>query len=719
MSEETIVKIGDRYEIDDQIYAVFYLSSDLVGTVNMKKNVCENFISDSFLDSVKKGNYKKVDSPNSHANVFIPEDEIKAAHEKAEILNELIEDMKPAWPNLGAQGKKLPAVDRAAEKLHISQKQTLRQLFKYLRSGCKEESLVDTRKVKHLQDSSTALQKTSAEVVTRRNEALEYSVQVFKKKRNVTTAYKRMLLTYYTKTKAYEEDGVLKEKKVPLPNAPSYNTVNRYITDNLGGVSITDYIKGEREVRNNERPLSGNQQSGIVSPGQVLQVDECEMPVDLVDGEGHVIGKPVVYCGFDPYACIILGIYIGFENNSMLGFSNLVISMLEPHENQTSTVNVHCSDYDFPSRVIPRQIYSDQGAEYTSSQMERAMGELGIALATVPAAAGSYKGGVENVFNRLQHDLKDLLINDGYILPTHEGPEKARKEACLTMEGFKEICYRLVIKLNTTSLGDKYDKPAELIDAGIPSVPADIWKYYTENNLNPIRVTDDNRMRIMFSLLSNDRKFKLDRTGLCYRKLRFFTNEDWFMSLMKETNPEYEVRYNPTDVSRVYVRYQGFIHALPLSEARDSLKGYIGNSWTQLDEYCRKDHELSKAQKKKDLEITLTTLDENEKTLSLEKKLALEEKNREDDIPLSRAVEKEKLRSDSDDAKNRLLGNSGEDQKKKKLKPGSSDDGSSGESRDEDIPGDESSESILPEDEDDFSDDDFDNMWIYGDDDAI
>lgn len=139
--------------------------------------------------------------------------------------------------------------------------------------------------------------------------------------------------------------------------------------------------------------------------------------------------------------------------------------------------------------------------------MAEAMRELGIVDAIVPVAAGSYKGGVENSFHRLQSRLKALLIHDGYILPTHEGPKAAREHACLTLADFKTILYRLILELNTTSLGNLYSPDLDLIENHIPPVPCEIWKYKRKNCYDPISVTDANRTQIMFALLWRDKTF--------------------------------------------------------------------------------------------------------------------------------------------------------------------------------------------------------------------
>ncbi|MCC8045734.1 MAG: hypothetical protein LIP12_09575 [Clostridiales bacterium] len=646
--------IGDIYEIGGHRYRIFFVSRFTVGTVRMDCHKCENFTPEALMKGVKDGSYKKTEAPPDPPGVCLSGDIQKKAYARSLVINEFILDISPAWTKIGRQGVYIPGIHAAADKLGLSKKQFLRLFFKYLQSGCDMASLVDNRSTKLARKvSHPAL--TGQELLSKEDEAMEYGVAVFKEKLNVKAAHRYMLLNYYTSSEMVEEGSALVEKYHVSDDAPDYQKFYRRVAKSLGDKTVTQYIKGTREVRNNERFLFGNQQTGIIAPGQTVQVDECEVGVQLIAPNGDVIGKPVLYCAFDPKANIIIGVYIGYENNSVSGFVNLMMSMMEPHEKQTSLVGVHCSDYSFPSMVVPRQVYTDQGSEYMSKHMARIMEEWHIELYPVPAATGSYKGGVENVFRRLQRHLKSLLIRDGYIMETHEGPKEARENAILLLDDYKQMCYRLILQLNTTQLGEGYERPVELNDSDIPSVPAEIWRFYTNQLLEPVRITDANRATLLYALLWDDKSFKRGRAGLSYKFLTYACEEDWFTELLKAKNPEYEIRYADTDISRIYVKYKGKLHAVPLSRSKDQLRGYAGKTWKQIDAYGQGEKERRKERDKVDQDIVITTLAQNEQTLNAAKALSNDTPNNTKGIALARAAEKERLSQDDDEVKRRVL----------------------------------------------------------------
>lgn len=667
MDDKIRIRQGDLYQIDADCCRVFVITSDLVGVIGMDRLFIEKYDPADFLTCVRNGTYKKIEELHPAVSVDVSEEEMARIRKIASVMDNIITEQYPAWHRIVQKGCKIKILHEAASELSLSVRHFKLKFYAYLRSGRNMYSLIDKRHMRGVPKPETSLSAAASpldnmlpeqQVLTKKDSAMLDGLRVFKDKLSVTAAYDYLLREHYS-TVSYEVvNGVLEDVVTPDGDAPSYSSFYRYISKHLGGLTIKQFIKGEKDTRNNDRFLTGNQRSGIVAIGQVMQVDECEVAVNLVSDDGtKIIGKPVLYCAFEPVSQIIIGAYVGLINNSMGGFINLFMSMLEPHENQTAPCGVHCDDITFPSMVIPKTIYSDQGSEYMSGHMEAAMLELGIVDSIVPVAAGSYKGGVENCFKRLQSRLKNLLIHDGYILPTHEGPDAARKDACLTLDDFKTIIYRLIIELNTTSLGDKYSPDMDMLENNIPPVPSEIWKHKMKTCFDPISVTDANRMQILFALLWRDKKFDRGRDGFTYHghNLRFFVNEDWFKELLRASSPEYEIRYSDTDIGCIYIRYKKMIHKVPLATSRDELRSFIGMTWTAYDEAYKQYKALKKEQKKADAQARLTTAHRNEQTLKQAKALHEGVLNDTKSIKDNRALERVKLENDSDELRNRVL----------------------------------------------------------------
>ena len=657
------VRQGDLYIVDNQLTRVFYIDSAYVFIVGMDEYFIEKYDSSQFLKDVNLGIYQKRADTVQNSKPELSEADIQKITAYANALDAILDELYPEWEKITKPRFKKPYLKKTAEVLGIHQKHVTRLLKKYLQSGRDKYSLVDGRLTSSLSTevAVTKTMQTAFDDETSIDEMLQEALTIFKKTKSVTAAHHH-ILEHYFMMPSYD-DGKMTFTLMPQEKILSYQKVYRFINANLGGKTIKEYIKGDRDYRNNNRLLSGNARTGLVSIGQLFQLDECEVGVTIVSERDpdKVIGKPIVHCAFDPVANIIVGINIGLKNNSYSGFCDLMMTMLEPHENQTSLVDVHCTDDIFPSMILPKEIRADHGAEYESQALMKAARELGIKVQLVPVAAGSYKGGVENVFMRLQHILKITLQEYGYILPENNGGKNARKKACLTLKDMRQIIYKIVLDLNQANLPG-YSMSREMMEAGVEPTPVAIWNYHKKNGGLLTTVTESNRQTILFSLLSQadkKRRFKLTRAGVEYvgHTLRFFSDEEWFALMLRDKNAEVDIRYDDQSVDVIYLRYQKEIHCVPLAVRREELASFKGMSWYEYDELYK--YQKSMRNSHAALERRLNTEREVKQIARKAQILQAEDrkmqKNDVKNIKENRKVEQIALQAGEQETRNRLL----------------------------------------------------------------
>lgn len=657
------VRQGDLYIVDNQLTRVFYIDSAYVFVVGMDEYFIEKHDAMQFLKNVNMGVYQKRADTSVNPQPELSEEDIQKMTSYANALDNILNELYPDWEEIAIPRYRKPYLNKTAEILGIHRKHVTRLLKRYLQSGRDKYSLVDGR---HISAPSTEVapsktMQTAFDDKTPVDEILQEALTVFKKTKSVTAAHHH-ILEHYFMMPSYE-NGKMTFALMPQEKILSYQKVYRFINANLGGKTVKEYIKGDRDYRNNNRLLSGNARTGLVSIGQLFQLDECEVGVTIVSERNpdKVIGKPIVHCAFDPVANIIVGINIGLKNNSYSGFCDLMMTMLEPHENQTSLVDVHCTDDVFPSMILPKEIRADHGAEYESQALMKAARELGIKVQLVPVAAGSYKGGVENVFMRLQHILKITLQDYGYILPENNGGKNARKKACLTLKDMRQIIYKIVLDLNQANLPG-YSMSREMMEAGVEPTPVAIWDYHKKNGGLLTTVTESNRQTILFSLLSQTdkkRRFKLTRAGVEYvgHTLRFFSDEEWFALMLRDKNAEVDIRYDDQSVDVIYLRYQKEIHCVPLAVRREELASFKGMSWYEYDELYKYQKSIKNSHAA--LERRLNTEREVKQIARKAQILQAEDrktqKNDVKNIKENRKVEQITLQGGEQETRNRLL----------------------------------------------------------------
>lgn len=659
------VRQGDLYIVENQLTRVFYIDANYVFVVGMDAYFIERFSASEFLRDVNMWLHQKMADMSAKAAPKLSDVDMQKITACANVLDGILDKLYPDWETITESRYRKPYLKDAAAVLGVHQKHVTRLMKKYLRSGRDKYSLVDGRHVSSTTTSTAVAviktMQTAFDDETPVDEIYQEALVVFKKTKSVTAAHHHVLEKYFM-TPVYD-NGKMSFTLMPSDKIISYKRIYNFISANLGGKTIKEYIKGDRDYRNNNRLLSGNARTGLVSIGQMFQLDECEVGVTIVSERDpdKVIGKPIVHCAFDPVANIIVGINIGLKNNSYSGFCDLMMTMLEPHENQTLLVDVHCIDDVFPSMILPKEIRADHGAEYESQALMKAARELGIKVQLVPVAAGSYKGGVENVFMRLQHILKITLQEYGYILSENNGGKNARKKACLTLKDMRQIIYKIVLDLNQANLPG-YSMSREMMEAGVEPTPVAIWDYHKKNGGLLTTVTESNRQTILFSLLSQadkKRRFKLTRAGVEYvgHTLRFFSDEAWFAMMLRDKNADVDIRYDDQSVDVIYLRYQKEIHCVPLAVRREELASFKGMSWYEYDELYKYQKSMQNShaalERRLNTEREVKQIARHAQVLQAEDRKA--QKNDVKNIKENRKVEQIALQAGEQETRNRLL----------------------------------------------------------------
>ena len=685
-NNRTTVGIGDEFSVDGDRLVVIDNNNGRLITAGTDDCRIESFYSTWFFEQVKDGYFvKNEESAASFDESDVPEEAVGRAVEIAQELEKILEDNYPAWDRMFRRRTEKEYFSEAAERLGVSDRQVKRYMKTYLLSSRNVFSLVDHRHCRRCGTPNSTLLPTGPAFYTGKRSSvyntfevekqLKEALAIFKKTLCVAKAHEDILYKYYS-TPVTQPDGDIKDEFLPEEECLSYKRVYRYITDHLGELTVKEYIAGQRELRNNHRPLPGNSQTGVPAIGQHYQMDECELIGRVVSEKDPTkeIGKAVVYAVIDVKADIFVGYYVGLKNNSYSGFCEAMISMLEPHENQTGQVGVHCTPYEFPSMVMPKSIWADHGSEYESKALKAACNEVGIRVKLVPVACGSFKGLVENVFKQIQGRMRQNMINAG--IPRKEmtpsALRKAAEEACLTMKDYREIVSRVIIELNLRPR-DGLHPDLEQLEEGAVMSPAEIYRKEREK-FPPENVTPANRDTYLFAFLGRKRKFKISRAGIEYtgHQIRFFTHESWFIhAISRKTEwDKLEVRYDDRFIDQVYVRYEGRFYTVPLSEDREEQESLKGLSWDEYDALSKAHKQKQRKAKWQAKRRKAETGKAIEKTVSMSQQLKEEaEKNtekketkkaRKEKIRETRAEEKAYLEAGENEVKNRMLDDFGE-----------------------------------------------------------
>lgn len=657
--DSPVIRRGDIYRIEEDEWRVFIAKAKMVAVINVNTHEIRKIKTNIFIEHVKDKLYESVSKEADHSYTVLPE-EMEIVNKRADILDSIIIEEEERIERLLTKRMPKNKFDTKAILLGVSKRQLRRMLLSYLLSGRNKFSLVDQRK-----NNSRPKNSHSKDYENPRNdvdEILKYGLKMFVKYGKPGMAYDAVLRRYFREPVEAPDGSSVKMVTLPEEErSVSYKMLYNYIRKHTEDYSCMG--KDERDKQNNNRQLVGNSRTGVYELGQIVGADEMELGcyvVDQNDGE-TVLGKAVVYCMVEVLSGICIGAYVSLENNSMRGFQQVFLSLLEPHKNQTKGYNIDYDEEDWPSMIVPNEIRCDRGSEYMSKAYSKAMGELGIRNTPVPPGCGSLKGVVESFNGLVQTYLKAQLRNNGYVEDKYRGGDLAKGAACLTLEEIRGLVYQSVILYNRRVFEGLIDK--KYVDNNVSPTPKGIFAYEKAHGRagDPTNVNDATRPAYLFAMLAKEeekRKFTWNRRkGIVYTfyktELRFYSQEPWFLDILKdEPHPEdIEVRYNVDDIRNVYIRYKKEIHRVPLAEKIEQQYTYADLTWDEYDECIRKkrDSKVMKEAKQVYLDTKLNLQDTVEKQAEMAKALNPKKKKKYGKAhPEDKTAKKQEMRKDPD-----------------------------------------------------------------------
>ena len=656
--DSPVIRRGDIYIIEEDEWRVFIAKAKMVAVINVNTHEIRKIKTNIFIEHVKDKLYESVSKEADHSYTVLPE-EMEIVNKRADILDSIIIEEEERIERLLTKRMPKNKFDTKAILLGVSKRQLRRMLLSYLLSGRNKFSLVDQRK-----NNSRPKNSHSKDYENPRNdvdEILKYGLKMFVKYGKPGQAYDAVLRRYFREPVEAPDGSSVKMVTLPEEErSVSYKMLYNYIRKHTEDYSCMG--KDERDKQNNNRQLVGNSRTGVYELGQIVEADEMELGcyvVDQNDGE-TVLGKAVVYCMVEVLSGICIGAYVSLENNSMRGFQQVFLSLLEPHKNQTKGYNIDYDEEDWPSMIVPNEIRCDRGSEYMSKAYSKAMGELGIRNTPVPPGCGSLKGVVESFNGLVQTYLKAQLKNNGYVEDKYRGGDLAKGDACLTLEEIRGLVYQSVILYNRRVFEGLIDK--KYLDNDVSPTPKGIFAYEKAHGRagDPTNVNDATRPAYLFAMLAKEeekRKFTWNRRkGIVYTfyktELRFYSQEPWFLDILKdEPHPEdIEVRYNVDDIRNVYIRYKKEIHRVPLAEKIEQQYTYADLTWDEYDECIRKkrDSKVMKEAKQVYLDTKLNLQDTVEKQAEMAKALNPKKKKYGKAHPEDKTAKKQEMRKDPD-----------------------------------------------------------------------
>lgn len=570
-----------------------------------------------------------------------------------DMMNEVVAAYGPTFIELGGKYKKTRLYE-IMRKYECPKNTFWRICTKYFQSGCKSYSLVDNKawgNTKGKENDYTIKPGRTSEYVKSSivvndevREHFEDALNNYKKGRNKSfrSAFDWMNCKYYSETKIV--NGVTTVGLMPESQRPTYNQFYYYCRKHITEQEI-DLIKtSAAEQRNNKRLITSDSLHGVLGPGDMVEIDACEADVSLVSttDSNKTIGRPVVYFMIDIYTRAIIAMSVAFDNNSILGVTNLFLNLADNKKEYCSCYGMGFDDDAiWPSNIKPRRIRVDRGSEFKSKEFRRICNELGIELQIVSGASGSLKGVVEQSFHQMHSRQNEHLEDNGLIEKRYDSNH--HKEATLNIEQYTKMVINFVL-MHNQQYDKNYPLTREMMDKKIQPIPAILWKYGA-NKIEPSRIPDKDQY--LYTLMTPVNA-KLSRRGISYNGLWYLTKDD--KQLSKEMfragtkKVPFEVRMDKRSVGAVYYIRNGKLIKASLNEMITGNIDFAGLTEKEWNDYRKGKHQLDAHGRIQNEDLSAFNYSVNQEIVASAQKDTYSDKK---NMRVTRELEKQKVSHDN------------------------------------------------------------------------
>ena len=593
----------------------------------------------------------------------LSENALAAFTKKKNVMSEVLAVYAPLYIDLSGRKTK-KELKEILERYKIPNNTFWRFCLKYFQSGFQDYSLVD-EKCFGINTGKTYNHTVKA------GRPSEYGINVgvvlndfvlkcFKEALNdyktgrhktLKDAFDKMNIKYFTKTEIVNGQTVI--RLAPISERPTMEQFKYYINKHLSKQE-KDLIKTSAlEQHNNQRLIISDTLYGVKGPGDMVEIDACEADISLVSvvDPTKTVGRPIVYFMIDVYSRIILAASIAFDNNSILGLTNLFLNLADNKQEYCKRYGIQYeNDKIWPSNIIPNRVRVDRGAEFRGKEFERICDELGIERIVVLPGQGSLKGVVEQSFRQLHLSQNPHLEGHGLISKRHDSDH--HKSATLNIEEYTKMVIGFILTHNQKSLAT-YPLTQDMILKRIKPIPALIWEYGLQS-YSPRQITAYEQY--LFNLMTPI-KARISRKGISFKGLWYinFDDRDLDKEMYNAGNKRipFDARMDMRNVGFIYYLRNNRLVAAPLNPLLNGNAEYMGLTMKEYNDFKQGKQALLMEGRISNEELSAFTYSLNETIVeAAEKPVLPSPKNMRE----TRAIEKQnKLKSNQ--IKNRLSNN--------------------------------------------------------------
>ena len=647
---EIEIRVTDIITIEQTQYRVIGYRAGLFSLCEMNTKKLTIFLLPS-KDLVKWATEgaARVEKSNS-SNILLPDSEDENYLKKQALMRFIMQEYGPLYEKLYGKTTKTN-LKKTMEDLGIQRDAAWRAIRRFLQSGLDMAAIVDGRSLRSGKRNPYKYSKKTGhptmnalgkgvpltdEIRTYFDEAIkDFLIGRAKTKKD---AYMTMIEKHFINEE--ETPTGIRVSVLPDNLRPTLKQFLNYTRVRVPQEEIDKAKTSAREQRNNKRLLLSDNLQGVMGPGDLWEVDECEIDLSLVSVENPsvTVGRPIVYVMIDVYTRMIVAYSVAFDNNSVLGITNCFLNLLDDKQELCNRFGIQIGADEWPSKILPLRLRSDYGAEYISHAMDTICCKLGVAKELVSPATGSLKGQVEQLFHQIHAAQNSLLEGKGLIEKRYDSNH--HQEAILNIQEFEAVLLTYIVGHNRKYM-EKYPLTKDMRQQNVEPRPIDLWKYGVSLNGSPRPIT--NEVMFRHSLLLPV-KASVGRAGITFKGL-FYINlqdeallRDMYLASTHGKKKLESACIDPRNIGHLYYIREGKLMTASLNYKKTGMKEYEGMTLSEYNALHNKKKDDDAIGRETNLQMDIAIRDRQAKIVSEAQKRHLSPST--ENLRANRAAEK-------------------------------------------------------------------------------
>lgn len=647
---EIEIRVTDIITIEQTQYRVIGYRAGLFSLCEMNTKKLTIFLLPS-KDLVKWATEgaARVEKSNS-SNILLPDLKDENYLKKQALMQFIMQEYGPLYEKLYGKTTKTN-LKKTMEDLGIQRDAAWRAIRRFLQSGLDMAAIVDGRSLRSGKRNPYKYSKKTGhptmnalgkgvpltdEIRTYFDEAIkDFLIGRAKTKKD---AYMTMIEKHFINEE--ETPTGIRVSVLPDNLRPTLKQFLNYTRVRVPQEEIDKAKTSAREQRNNKRLLLSDNLQGVMGPGDLWEVDECEIDLSLVSVENPsvTVGRPIVYVMIDVYTRMIVAYSVAFDNNSVLGITNCFLNLLDDKQELCNRFGIQIGANEWPSKILPLRLRSDYGAEYISHAMDTICCKLGVAKELVSPATGSLKGQVEQLFHQIHAAQNSLLEGKGLIEKRYDS--NYHQEAILNIQEFEAVLLTYIVGHNRKYM-EKYPLTKDMRQQNVEPCPIDLWKYGVSLNGSPRPIT--NEVMFRHSLLLPV-KASVGRAGITFKGL-FYINlqdeallRDMYLASTHGKKKLESACIDPRNIGHLYYIREGKLMTASLNYKKTGMKEYEGMTLSEYNALHNKKKDDDAIGRETNLQMDIAIRDRQAKIVSEAQKRHLSPST--ENLRANRAAEK-------------------------------------------------------------------------------